>query len=455
MPVNIPENLTALASLFPVPLYAVGGFVRDSLLGFNQSDIDVASSLPPEKVKSLLSGTEYEVKDGSKKLFTLIIKHGDFSYEYTTFRKDSYTSGHRPISVVAVTDIKEDALRRDFKINAIYYDIKNACLADPLNGIGDLNSKIISTTRAPEDVFGEDGLRLMRLARIASSIGFSIDEKTLDGAKRNALLINEISPERIKDELNKILIADTFYGKQNAQVNGLKILNDIGVLKIILPEITDGIGLEQNPLYHKYDVFGHSLKTVECAPPSIRLAALLHDVAKPYMKINTGRYRGHDKQGSIMARNILTRLRYPLATINEISRLVEIHMFNLNNDARPNTIRKFILNNKDILDKFFLLKYADTYGGGTFTEKLIPSAENIRDEYKKMLDENVPFSVSDLLVDGNDLFAFPTLPPNKRGECLNELLLQCAYSPSQFNTKEKQLKFIDTYTRRLSRGLQS
>ena len=104
--------------------------------------------------------------------------------------------------------------------------------------------------------------------------------------------------------------------------------------------------------------------------------------------------------------------------------------------------------NKDILDKFFLLKYADTFGGGTFTETLIPSAENIRNEYRKMLEENVPFSLSELLVDGNDLQDIQDLPPNKRGECLNELLLQCAYSPTQFNTKEKQLKFIETYIRR-------
>ena len=449
MPINLPASLQELAALFPVPLYVVGGFVRDSLLGYHTEDVDICSSLTPEEVTSLLAPTRFKVKTGSPKLLTLILCAEDRKYEYTTFRSDSYKDGHRPVSVTPCTDITVDARRRDFTVNAIYYDVKNACLVDPLCGIGDLNNRVLRTTRAPEDVFSEDGLRLMRLARFAASLGFTPLPETLEAAKKNASLILNISPERIKDELNKILVCDLTYGVKGAQRVGLEILTKIGVTEKILPELTLGIGMPQRADFHAFDVYGHILSTVEHADPSVRLAALMHDIAKPKMKLTTGRYAGHDREGGVLAREVLSRLRYSNAEIEETARLTEAHMFNLSNDVRVNTLRLFIQTNRDIVDKLVLLKYADYYGSGTATTKDNPSADRIQWEFEKMKQEGVPFSVKDLDVSGDDLAAEKDLPADKRGLCLLALLRECALADSPYlHNRQKQLDYIKNYTRR-------
>lgn len=448
MKIKFDTKVKELAELFPVPLYAVGGYVRDSLLGFSPCDLDITSALPPEEVKRILSSSPYEVKDGSKKLLTLVIKRDGVGYEYTSFRFDSYVGGHRPHEVTHCTDIAVDASRRDFTINAIYYDIKRDEVVDPLNGLTDLKNKTLRSTRSPQQVFSEDGLRLMRLARFAASLGFTPLSEVLSAAKENRFLIDEISKERIRDELDKILVADTFYGVKDAHYRGLELLNDIGVLERILPDLCRGIGMNQRSDFHKYDVFEHILHTVKYADADVRLAALMHDVAKPYMMIHTGFYRGHDKQGGVMTRRILTELRYPAAVVEETARLVENHMFNLKSDVKQSTMRRFLLHNADIADKLVKLKYADYKGSGLAEHDTLESADAITAELKKMKEENVPFSVSGLLVNGNDLIMIPTLPENKRGEALNALLEERVLPYSPLTTKEKQLDFIKNYARR-------
>jgi putative nucleotidyltransferase with HDIG domain len=445
MPVEIPDELRNLAKIFPCRLYAVGGFVRDSLLGYAAKDVDLAGAASPEEVFSALADSGFSVKTGSKKLFTLIIK-GEKEYEYTSFRKDSYTSGHRPSSSCLCGDIKLDASRRDFTVNAIYYDVRNGALIDFYDGIGDLKRKLIRTTRNPGDVFSEDGLRLMRLARFTAALGFSADNAALDSAKSNASLIDDISPERIRAELDKILVADTFYDVKNAQTRGLEILRETKVLERILPEITDGEGMAQRADFHKYDVYNHILATVGCAPADIRLAALMHDVGKPYCMKTTGRFHGHETVGAELTRQILARLRYPNAVISETARLVLYHMFNLLNDARANIVRLFVLKNRDIIDKLVELKYADYYGSGTAQSDKLPSADRIKNEYGKMLAEKIPFSVSELAVNGNDLEKTENIPINKRSDVLNALLRECALENSPYLTREKQLEFLKKYT---------
>ena len=422
--------------------------MRDSLLGFPSHDVDLTSPLPPDEVKKLLSDSPFFVKDGSKKLLTLVIGIGDERYEYTTFRWDSYTTGHRPDAVVPCTDITTDAKRRDFTVNAIYYDVLAEKVVDPLNGLADLQNKVLRTTRSPGEVFSEDGLRLMRLARFAASLGFIPTEETLSAAKQYSPLICDITKERIREELDRILVCDTVYGVKDAHVHALQYLLAIGVLEKILPDLTLGIGMEQRSDYHAYDVFTHIIMTVRAADPSVRLAALFHDIAKPRLKLETGFYRGHDKVGGEMTRALLTDLRYSVRTVEETARLVENHMFNINNDVKDSTMRRFIVKNADIIERLTLLRFADMVGSGRAKTFDTTSIDRIRKTFEEMKAEHVPFSVKDLLVTGNDLLSVPDLPENRRGEALKALLNECVLKDSPLTTKEKQLEFIKNYARR-------
>lgn len=447
MKINVPDELKDISAYFPSDVYIVGGFVRDSLLGYVSHDIDLTGDYTPDQVKSFFKNSPYSVHDGSKKFYTLIIKGRLYSYEFTSFRLDSYRKGHSPEESTLTHDIGEDASRRDFTINAIYYNLKTGNLVDPFNGLCDLNSKIIKTTRKAHLVFSEDGLRLMRLCRFASSLGFKIEASTFKEAKNHASLIKDISPERIKEELDKILLGDTTYGIQAAHSIGLDLLTKIGVNDYILPDLVKGIGMEQRPDYHKYDVYTHILKAVEYSDPEVRLAALFHDIAKPYCKLTTGKYRGHDIEGYRMTIEIMTGLRYPTELIYKTATLVKHHMFNLDGNAKINTIRHFVQENSKIIPELVKLKYADSYGTGLVPiGSKIPTADILLDVLNDLNNEGVPFSISDLLVDGNDLINIPSIPATKRSEVLFSLLKACSTVDSPLaHSREKQLNFLNSY----------
>ncbi|HKL73454.1 MAG TPA: CCA tRNA nucleotidyltransferase [Clostridia bacterium] len=435
---EVSATLLKLSKLLPNPLYIVGGYVRDNLLGFNSYDIDICGKDTPDIVFDCLKGTGFKVKTTSEKLMTLKIIGNGEEYEYTTFRKESYQKGHSPQKVEPTDSIIEDAKRRDFKVNAIYYDIASDKLCDPLDGLRDLEKKVLSTACDPQKVFGEDGLRLMRLARFSGELGFTAEAETLNAAKEYASLIKDIAPERIRDELDKILVADTCHNVEFGHIKAINLLDEIDVLDIILPEITLGKGMMQRADFHKYDVFGHIIETVRFASPNIRLAALLHDVAKPYCFIKSGKYRGHDIEGERIARDILTRLHYSNKIIAQVCRLVRLHMYDLKNEAKPNTLRLFIQENVDILDYLIALKEADFKGSGMNTDKA-PSASRLKEVYNVMCKENVPFAIKDLQVRGEDLEG---IPREKRSMLLKTILRESALLGSELISREQQLAYI-------------
>ena len=282
----LPPNLIALAKKLPSPLFVVGGSVRDFIAGFTPKkyDFDLAAALPVEMVVATAKEVGLEVRAVYKNTGTVKLEDEQKQeYEYTRFRKDKYIRGlHTPAEIVFTEDIQEDAKRRDFTVGAVYYDVKNLCLVDPLGGINDIRQKKIRTVDKPEKVFGEDGLRLMRLARQAAQLGFTPTPDCLEGARQNAALIRDISRERIYTELMLLLAADEKYGNKTGHYDGLKILDEIGVFEILFPEIALGKGQMQRLDFHKYDVLEHSFRAVLYAPRDIRLAALLHDVGKPF-----------------------------------------------------------------------------------------------------------------------------------------------------------------------------
>lgn len=448
--IPIPNELKRLALLFKQAghtLYAVGGLIRNSLLGLPFTDVDICSSMRPDDVVSLCRENSLNVVLKGIAFGMVEIHIGDKAFEHTTFRADTYCEGgaHRPSSVRFSDTLYEDAFRRDFSVNALYADILTGEIFDPTGGIDDLNRRLLRTTSEdPETVLKDDGLRIMRLVRFASELSFDIEENTLKAAKKLAGNLKDISGERIRDELNKILLCDIKYGKQdkNKVYKALTLFRDTGAMQVILPELYAGAGILQKPAYHKYDVLDHSLHTAsECrAELTMRLSGLLHDVGKSSVYKRTGRMYGHELAGADISREILYSLHYDTGTINEAVFLIRNHMYDINNTAKDSTLRKtFVRFGYERSLALADMREADVHGSGII-KGAVDSAERWRTLLKKMRAENVPFSENELKCTGQDIMEWLSIKPCKRvGEIKHALLMHCALFPAD-NTKEKLRK---------------
>ena len=412
-------ELKRLAKLFPPerPLYAVGGCVRDEILGREVFDIDLTSACLQEEAEKYAKAAGMRVLLGSKRLGTVMIK-GEKSYEYTPFRVDSYPAGsgvHKPASVRFTEDIEEDARRRDFTVNALYYDILGGDTLDLLGGKADLDARLLRTVDDPRRVLGEDGLRIMRLYRFVAVLGFSAEEKTAAAAREMSGLLGDIAPERIRVELDKLLA-----GEHAAE--GLRGLIGCGAMRVIMPEFCENIGVKQDPAFHMYDVDEHILRTVEYAPPRLRLAALLHDIGKGRCVREEGNMYRHAQVSAQMAEEIMTRLRYSKEQTRRTVRLVAAHMTDMRGDMRESKLRRFVAKNADIIDDLTELIIADARAacGNADREKCLRIAR-LRDKMQK---EGVPFGVGELAINGNDVMAFG-YKGEEIGKVLNELFDLC------------------------------
>ncbi|MDE6613634.1 MAG: HD domain-containing protein, partial [Clostridia bacterium] len=374
---------------------------------------------------------------------TVKVKLKKEEYEFACFRSDEYVRGtHTPVKIFFTNDITLDALRRDFKCNAVYYEINKDELSDPLGGIGDIKNKIITTVNRAEKVFGEDGLRLMRLARQAAQTGFTPSEDCLDGAVANCALISDIAPERIFAELNAILHADEKYGKDGAQYVGLKLLESTGVLAFILPELWLGKGMSQPEKFHSHDVLEHSLRTVLYADKRVRLAALLHDIGKPYLMTEQGNFYGHENVGAKIAQEVCLRLKTSKKLMEEAVKLTALHMYDMRLDARESKIRRFIVRNLAYFEKLLLIKQAD-YSACRDDLNEAPCVTKWKRIYACMKEEGVPMQLKQLAVRGDELIGLG-VPPDTVGKALWEMLENCAACGLE-NDKERLLKYAGKF----------
>ena len=420
------ENLKKLAAACPYSLYVVGGLVRDFMAGLetDKTDTDICAPAPAEDFCNRAKQCGFTINAVYKNTGTVKISFGNEEYEFTSFRSDEYVRGeHVPVNIYFTDDIFLDARRRDFTCNAVYYDIKNRQFVDPLCGIPDIKSKRIVTVAPAAKVFGEDGLRLMRLARISAQTGFQPVAECLEAARAHRGLIRDVSVERITAELNLILHADGRYGVKLAHYTGLKILKETGILQIILPELCEGEGIAQREDFHKYDVLEHSLRCTAYSDPSIRLAALLHDVGKPCCFKEHGNFFGHETEGARIAADVCARLKVPKKQTEEIVRLTKIHMYDLRGEARENKVRRFIVANYDIFEKILYIKQAD-YSACRDDFSIAPSVEKFRRIYAKMVEDGVPFTLKQLDIKGDDLLALG-FPPARVGATLEKILNDC------------------------------
>ncbi len=298
-----------------------GGCVRDELLGGHPKDFDVATSAKPDEVERLFK----RVIGVGKAFGVQIVQLGEVQIEVATFRWDGpYLDGRRPVSVEFRGE-QQDALRRDFTVNALFFDpIKNEVI-DYAGGRDDLAKQVIRAVGVPRDRFMEDHLRLLRCVRFASKLDFEIDPETYAALKELAHLIKKTSPERVRDELLRILT-------QPHAHRGFMLLAESGLLPQLLPEISAMKGVEQPPEYHpEGDVFVHTLKMLDLldAPTAtLALGVLLHDVGKPRTQTFEDRIRfnGHEKVGATMAADICARLRLSNAEADRVVWLVAQHM---------------------------------------------------------------------------------------------------------------------------------
>lgn len=321
--------------------YLVGGCVRDKLLGIDSKDFDVATDAPPESVLTLFPGAEAV---GAS--FGVVLVKGDGAVvETATFREDfDYEDGRRPERVSFTSSAKDDVRRRDFTINGLLYDPVAEKVIDYVGGRADLDARLVRAIGEPRKRFEEDHLRMLRAVRFAARLGFEIERETLSAIQRNAEKIQRIAPERIRDELNRILT-------EGGARRGFELLDATGLLEQILPEVKRLQGVEQPPEFHpEGDVWTHTLIMLEGLPkgasPTLAMGVLLHDIGKPdtfERATDRIRFHGHVERGLEIGKEICLRLRYSNAETEQILALIGNHMkFMHLADMRRGKLKRFL-----------------------------------------------------------------------------------------------------------------
>jgi poly(A) polymerase/tRNA nucleotidyltransferase (CCA-adding enzyme) len=427
--------------------YLVGGCVRDLLLDRTPKDWDLTTNAKPEDIQRLFPESFYEndfgtvgVKTGSEDERLALI-------EVTPYRTESaYTDKRRPDEVTFGDSLEEDLARRDFTVNAIAYDESKGQLIDPYKGQKDIELKVLRTVGIAADRFEEDALRLMRAVRLVAELEFALDADTAAAILEKGPNLSHVSRERIRDEFVRIL-------ESKQPMQALVLAQQLGILEYIAPDLTRGIGIEQNQA-HSYDVFGHLMRALQHAadkewPFDIRLAAVFHDVSKPETRRwsdekNDWTFHGHEVVGSRVTRKALENMKFSRETIERVSKLVRWHMFFSDPDQITlSAVRRMIRNvgEENIWD-LLNLRICDRIGTGR------PKEQPFRfRKYKAMVDEALrdPISVGLLKTDGSHIMeAFHVEPGPRLGWMLNALLDDVLEDPA-LNTQE----YLDSRTKEL------
>ena len=458
MNINIPQDLLELSEIFDrngEKLFIVGGFVRDAIMerySDERNDIDIASACKPQKVVKILNGTKFATDDKNSKYGTVIIT-GDRRYEYTTFRRENYNLNgeHNPTGVEFVKDIREDALRRDFTCNAIYYDIERKEIVDPLFGVQDIKNKKIVCPTGGEFGFQEDAERILRMIRFINSFDFMADERTLEAALKYSPGIANLTNTRIRTEFNKMLICDTFYPRnpecKYAHSKCLIMLGQFGLWKYILPAIDE---IQDSPILdNKHEpLYIHLINSVSVCEPEVRLACLLHDVGKVYTKEHSNNFNFSKEWADIIIEQNIGRegLAYPKEIVEKTKKIVAGIDFDKHGWTSAKEVRRFIKDNLNIFEDICDLKDAISLENTDFTKKST-IAGRWRRIYHKMVQKHTPMDLKELDIDGNGVIeAVPQIKVEKIGKMLEKLLDYCLNKPYCNQKKTLQnlaIKFVN------------
>lgn len=432
MKINLPKQVKTIIDTLCAngyEAYAVGGCVRDSILGRAPGDWDITTSAQPEETKRLF-----------KKTFDTGIEHGTVTvlidgegFEVTTYRIDGeYEDNRHPTEVQFTRNLEEDLKRRDFTINAMAYNDETG-IVDIFGGMEDLRGKVIRCVGDAKERFGEDALRILRAVRFAAQLGFEIEENTRAGIRELSPTLANISAERIQVELVKMLISPN--------PGMIRTAYELGITKVILPEFDRMMETEQETPHHMYSVGEHTVRTVKQvrADKVLRLTMLLHDVAKPMTKTmdENGRahFYGHASEGEKIAKQILKRLKFDNDTIRKVTKLVYFHDYRM--PAKTKNVRRAMHKMGEELFPLCLeVHLADTMAQSEYErDEKLKNLEEIRRCYEEVLEKEQCVSLKTLAVTGNDLISWGMKPGKEIGETLHMLLNLVIENP-EMNQKE-------------------
>lgn len=433
--------------------YIVGGCVRDLLRGVEPEDWDVATDAKPEEIGKVFLRSFSNNKFGTVTVLTGSENPKLKEIEITPFRIDEkYTDKRHPDKIKWAKNIEEDLARRDFTVNAIAIkqetrnkkqEIK---IIDPYEGQKDLEDKIIRAVGKAKDRFNEDALRMMRAVRFATTLGFKIETKTEKAIKVNSLWLQAISKERVRGEFLKIIMSER-------ADEGVELLRKLSLLKYIIPELEEGYGVSQNK-HHIYECYQHSILSLKYAAKKsfnkhVRLASLLHDIAKPRVKEGKGQnatFYNHEIVGAKMTVQILNRLKFPKKDIEKITKLVRYHLFYYNVDeVSESSVRRLVRKvGPESMEELLQVRMADRIGSG------VPKAEPYKLRHLKYIIDRVsqdPISVKMIKVNGEDIMKILKLKPGpKVGQVLDILLSYVLESP-----KKNEKEFLEKEIKKLGK----
>lgn len=422
--------------------FIVGGCVRDFLLEKEPNDWDITTNAKPEEIQKVFPNSFYE-----NKFLTVTVQVDGSEVEVTTYRTEQgYSDKRHPDEVKYAKTLEEDLSRRDFTINAIALRLRSGQakneIIDLFDGQKDLKYKIIRTVGDAKERFTEDALRMLRAVRFACQLNFTIEEKTAKAIKENSIWLEVVSQERIRDEFIKIIMSE------NASL-GIELLKDLGLLKYIIPELLENVGIGQNK-HHKFDCYEHAVKSLDYAVKKdfnlyVRLASLFHDIAKPRVKVGKGEsstFYNHEIVGAKVTFQILNRLKFSKKDVEKITKLVRYHLFYYNVDeVTESSVRRLIRQvGLDTMEELLQVRQADRIGSG------VPKAEPYKLRHLKYLIEKVskdPISAKMLKVNGEIIMKILEIKPGpKIGQILDVLLGIVLDDPGK-NNKEFLKKEIE------------
>ncbi len=436
----IPENVSRVTRIIQeagFDAYIVGGCVRDAIRSIKPKDWDITTNAKPNDIISLFPHTFYDNNFGTVGIVNEDEKDETLKIiEVTTYRTDGeYSNSRHPDNISFSEKLEDDLKRRDFTVNAIAINPQNGEVIDLFSGIMDLKNGIIRAVGDANTRFGEDALRMLRAVRFSAELGFTIDPDTEKAIQNNAHLLKKISKERIRDEFIKVLLSER-------PMDGLNLALKIGVLRYISADLGRGIGIEQNQA-HKYDVYEHNLRTLQHSADKkwgidLRLASLFHDISKPETRRwskekNDWTFHGHDVVGARLTKKILTELRFPVKTIEKVSKLVRWHMFFSDTEKITlSAVRRLIVNvGKEDVWELMNLRICDRIGTGRPKE----NPYRLR-KYKSMVEEAMhdPISVQMLKIRGDQIMSVLGVPPGpKIGFILHALFDEVLDNPELNN----------------------